>query len=146
LTDAEIKDESFLELFNSFLATGEVSGMLNKESKDSLALRSKPVMQKELNMKKTEDPSTQDLWNFCLNRVRDCLHIVLSFSPVGPKFRERARKFPALFSTPTIDWFMPWPEEALVSVAQNFIGKFEIDTNGNKQTVKQLEIHMGKVH
>ena len=34
-------------------------------------------------------------------------------SPVNPKVPERARKFPGLISGTTIDWFLPWPEEAL---------------------------------
>lgn len=50
---------------------------------------------------------------------------MLCFSPVGQKFRDRARKFPALFNECTIDWFLPWPEEALVSVAETFIKNFK---------------------
>jgi dynein heavy chain len=50
---------------------------------------------------------------------------MLCFSPVGDKFRERARKFPALFNECSIDWFLPWPEEALCSVSQSFIKKFD---------------------
>lgn len=146
LTDAEIKKEEFLELFNSFLATGEISGLLTKEDKETNAINAKAVMIKELGMRKTDEPSMIAMQHFLLNRIRDCLHVVLSFSPVGSKFRERARKFPALFSTCTIDWFLPWPEEALASVAQNFISKWTIDTNGKQETIKQLEIHMGRVH
>jgi dynein heavy chain, axonemal len=103
-------------------------------------------MIKELGMRKTDDPPMLAMLNFVLNRVRDSLHVVLSFSPVGAKFRERARKFPALFSTCTIDWFLPWPEEALASVARNFISNWTIDTGGKTETIKQLEIHMGRVH
>lgn len=69
------------------------------------------------------------MWSFLIDRVRDNLHIVLAFSPVGVKFRERARKFPALFNECTIDWFLPWPEEALVSVSETFVRGFnELDT------------------
>jgi dynein heavy chain len=39
---------------------------------------------------KGEDPSPLLLWNFFINRVKDNLHTVLCFSPVGTKFRERA--------------------------------------------------------
>jgi dynein heavy chain len=126
LTDAEIKSENFLEYINMLLSTGEVAGLIAKEDKDVMALETKTIYMKEVGVK-GEDPGMLEMWNYCINRVRDCLHVVLSFSPVGNKFRERARKFPSLFTSCTIDWFLPWPEEALVSVAHNFLAVFPID-------------------
>jgi dynein heavy chain len=144
LTDAEIKTEDFLEFINSFLATGEIAGLLTKDDKDLFALETKGLYVKEMG-KKSGDPTTRDLWIYAINRVRDCLHIVLAFSPVGNKFRERARKFPSLFSGCTIDWFLPWPEEALVSVSHSFLGEFNIDVR-EERVKSELETHMGKVH
>ena len=70
---------------------------------------------------------------------------MLCFSPVGQKFRDRSRKFPALFNECTIDWFLPWPEEALVSVAETFIKGFkELDTTSENKV--ELMKHMGNVH
>jgi dynein heavy chain len=61
-------------------------------------------------------PDTWDnLYSFFLNRVRDNLHVMLCFSPVGNKFSRRAQQFPGLINGCTIDWFLPWPEEALTS-------------------------------
>lgn len=48
-------------------------------------------------------------------QVQKYLHVVLCFSPVGDKFRVRAREFPALVNCTIIDWFHSWPHEALVS-------------------------------
>jgi len=146
LTDAEIKSENFLEYINSFLATGEIAGLIPKDEKDVFALESKTQFMKEGMGKKGDDPQTRDLWLYAINRVRDCLHVVLSFSPVGTKFAERARKFPALFNACTIDWFLPWPEEALVSVSSSFLSEFHIDVGGNNKIKEELEYHMGKVH
>lgn len=123
LTDAEIKNEIFLESINSMLATGEIAGLIGPEERDLFALNSKTVYMKEVGVK-GEDPNTLELWTFFINRVKDCLHMILAFSPVGTKFRERARKFPSLFSQCTIDWFLPWPEEALVSVSHKFLADF----------------------
>lgn len=143
MTDAEIKTEDFLESINSMLATGEIAGLIPKDERDVFALETKNVYMKEAGTK-GEDPSTLELWIYFINRVRDCLHMVLAFSPVGNKFRERARKFPSLFSSCTIDWFLPWPEEALVSVSQKFLNSFQIECS--KEIKSQLEKHMGKVH
>ena len=57
----------------------------------------------------------------CWLQVRKYLHVVLCFSPVGDKFRIRARQFPALVNCTSFDWFHTWPSEALVSVAARFL-------------------------
>lgn len=54
-------------------------------------------------------------------QVREKLHVILCFSPMAPEFRNRARKFPALVSCTVIDWFQPWPKEALSSVGTRFL-------------------------
>lgn len=68
---------------------------------------------------KAAAPGVPDTWDnlyaFFLNRVRDNLHVMLCFSPVGNKFSRRAMQFPGLINGCTIDWFLPWPEEALTS-------------------------------
>lgn len=50
----------------------------------------------------------------------------LCFSPVGESFRSRSRKFPALVNCTVIDWFHPWPEDALLSVASKFLADVEM--------------------
>ena len=143
LTDAEIKSETFLEMINSMLATGEIPGLHSKEDRDLIPLQQKTVYMKEAGLK-GEDPSMLEMWIYFINRVKDCLHTVLCFSPVGSKFRTRPQNFPSLFSQCNIDWFLPWPEEALISVSEKFLSDFPID---NSKTVKnELITHMGKVH
>ena len=46
-------------------------------------------------------------------------------SPVGDALRVRSRKFPALVNCCTINWFFPWPDEALVSVASTILDSYE---------------------
>ena len=71
--------------------------------------------------------------------------MVLVFSPVGDSFRRRLRTFPTLVNCTTIDWFLPWPEEALISVAETCIKNFkELDTK--PETKIELYRHMGSVH
>ena len=58
-------------------------------------------------------------------------------SPVGENFRKRLRTFPALVNCTTIDWFLPWPEEALVSTANK---QFEQTMN-----IKNVDLRNGLV-
>ena len=56
-------------------------------------------------------------WTAYKQHCRDNLHIVLAMSPVGEKLRTRCRDFPGLASSTVINWFQPWPEQALHTVA-----------------------------
>ena len=120
-TDAEIKDESFLEFINQILMTGEVAGLFPKDELDMIVNDMRPVAKKE-------KPDMIDTWDnlyaMFLSRVRDNLHTCLCFSPVGDTFATRARNFPGLINGCTIDWFLPWPQEALIAVSTKFIGDF----------------------
>jgi dynein heavy chain len=125
------------------LATGEIPGLIAKEDKDVISLECKNIWVKEAGAK-GQEPSILALWIFFINRVKDCLHVVLCFSPVGVKFRERSQKFPSLFSQCSIDWFLPWPEDALISVSNKFLKGFKMDATSDVRTA--LEKHMGKCH
>ena len=65
----------------------------------------------------------ENLWEFFIDKVRRNLHIVLCFSPVGDKFRIRARQFPGLVNCTMFDCFHGWPNEALVNVATRFLAE-----------------------
>ena len=56
-----------------------------------------------------------------MNKCRNNLHIVLAMSPSGSKLRLRCRNFPGLVSNAVIDWFFPWPADALQKVAEFFL-------------------------
>lgn len=143
MTDAEIKKEDFLEFINMVLSTGEIPNLLAKDDKQIWMGDLLNDFIKEF--KDIPEPTDNDIWNYFVTRVRDNFHICLCFSPVGQKFRNRSQKFPALFNECAIDWFLLWPEDALVSVAETFIKNFsKLDT---KKEVKEcLMVHMGNVH
>jgi len=146
MTDSEVKSESYLEYLNSILSTGEVAGLIPKDERDVMCSELRPQFLKE---RPGLDDTPLNLYAFFLDRLRDNLHIILCFSPVGNKFRERARKFPGLFNCCTINWFLPWPEDALVSVSQQFIAEFPIYTptkDLQAPTKDSLTRHMGAVH
>ncbi|CAE7610116.1 ODA11 [Symbiodinium microadriaticum] len=132
-TDNQIADERFFVFFNDLLSSGEITDLYPSEDKDSIrnAVRSAA---KGMGIVDTPD----NLWAFYISRVRKNLHMSLCFSPVGDGLWSRARKFPALVNCTTIDWFQPWPEDALLNVAQKFLTK--LDELGAQDSPARLAI------
>jgi dynein heavy chain len=140
-TESEIKDEVFLETINSILSTGEVPGLF---AKDEMLAMTADLRLDFLKDRPDLEETSDNLKQYFTDCVRDNLHVMLCMSPLNPKFPIRARKFPGLVSSPTVDWFLGWPEEALVSVSRGFIQDFELDCT--PETKNGLITHMGMVH
>lgn len=124
------------------LSTGEIPGLIPKDEKEIWMSEVRTEYIK--NHKENKEPTNQQIYEYFLNRLRDNLHLVLCFSPVGNKFRERARKFPALFNECTIDWFLPWPAEALTQVAEQTVSTMKLDAV--EETKQMLPKWMSEVH
>ena len=138
-TDNEIKDEGFLEYMNNVLASGEVSNLFARDEIDEINNDLISVMKREYPKR---PPTNENLYDYFLTRVRNNLHVVLCFSPVGGKFRSRSLKFPGLISGCTMDWFQRWPKDALIAVSKHFIMNFEISCT--PQAKNELVIAMGE--
>lgn len=57
--------------------------------------------------------------------------------------RIRSRKFPGIINSTSVDWFHPWPKDALIDVSYRFIQDVELDTDDLRKTIA---LHMAEVH
>ncbi|XP_039204061.1 dynein heavy chain 12, axonemal isoform X1 [Crotalus tigris] len=132
ITDTQIKEEGFLEDVDSVLNTGEVPNLFAADEKQEVMEGVRAVAQAG---HKHEELSPLALFAFFVNRCKDNLHVVVAFSPIGDAFRNRLRQFPSLINCCTIDWFQPWPEDALERVAIKFLEKLELTENERQEVV-----------
>ncbi|PNW78281.1 hypothetical protein CHLRE_09g403800v5 [Chlamydomonas reinhardtii] len=138
MTDNQIVKEGFLVYINDLLSTGYIADLFTPEDKEAFT----NAVRNEVKAAGILD-SAENCWDFFIDKVRKFLHIVLCFSPVGDKFRIRARQFPALVNCTMFDWFHGWPGEALVSVAQRFL----VDVPNMEEVVREnIAYHMAYAH
>jgi dynein heavy chain len=138
MTDSQIVNEKFLVYINDMLSSGWIPDLFARDEMDGLF----GGLRNEAKANGIED-SAGAMLDFFLLRVRSNLHIVLAFSPVGDVFRIRARRFPGLINCTAIDWFHPWPQEALISVANRFLSTIDL---GDDEVAEAVGLHMATVH
>ncbi|CAM9397550.1 unnamed protein product, partial [Discosporangium mesarthrocarpum] len=138
LTDSQIVDERFLVYVNDLLSSGVIPDLFAKDEFDQI-FQSIRVAAKSAGVPDARD----SLMEFFVERVRSNLHVVLCFSPVGDVFRSRCRRFPGLINCTAIDWFQPWPRDALVTVSLWFLEDVNL---GGQETKENIAHHMAEVH
>nr|XP_046220993.1 dynein axonemal heavy chain 12 [Oncorhynchus gorbuscha] len=132
LTDSQIKEEAFLEDVDSVLNTGEVPNLFATDEKAEIMEAVRPIAQAG---NKSVEFSPLALFAYFVSRCRENLHIIVAFSPIGEAFRNRLRQFPSLINCCTIDWFQPWPEEALERVANKFLESLEMSEHERQEVM-----------
>lgn len=137
LTDTQIQDERFLIYINDMLSSGYVQDLFSKDEADEI----KNSLSGEAKGVGITDPA--EVFEYFIDKARRNLHTILCFSPVGETFRIRARKFPALISCTSVDWFWPWPREALIDVGNRFLQ--DVDLPNEDQRIG-IANNMAEVH
>ena len=130
--------QNSLIFLNDILSLGYPPGLFAEEDKDTIINGCRNDAKQAGYM-----DTREALWEFFIQRVRALLHLCICMSPVGDKFRNRCRKFPALTSCTAINWFFNWPQQALISVADRFLGDVEMESDAVKAACSQ---HMAFVH
>lgn len=122
--DAQVVDEKMLVFINDLLSSGEIPDLFPAEDKDEIinAMRSET---KAAGLIDTND----NCWATFINKVKENLHMVFTASPVGDNFRIRSQRFLATINSTVIDWFQPWPEASLLSVAERFLKDVDLGSD-----------------
>jgi len=132
INDTQIINETFLEDLNNILNAGEVPNLFPTDEADRIVGDTRPRA-KENGRSEAKDA----VWTYFIESVRDNLHIVLTMSPVGSALRVRMRMFPALVNCCTIDWFLPWPDEALLGVSRRQLEGMQGMEDHTKESLAQ---------
>uniref|UniRef100_A0A8C4WR96 Dynein, axonemal, heavy chain 12 n=1 Tax=Eptatretus burgeri TaxID=7764 RepID=A0A8C4WR96_EPTBU len=136
ITDTQIKQEVFLEDIDNLLNTGEIPNLFAPDEKQEIMERRigryRETWQRT---KKGEELSALTLFAFFTSRCKENLHIIIAFSPIGDAFRNRLRQFPSLINCCTINWFQPWPEDALERVANKFLETSDLSDRERAEVV-----------
>ena len=114
-------DERFLVHINEILSSGGISNLFAPDELETIYSALRPLAKAAM-----IPNSPKSLLKFFINRVRDNLHVVLCFSPMGNVLRTNCNRFPALINGTQIDWFHAWPKEALVRVAKRHLNDVDV--------------------
>ncbi|XP_040604880.1 dynein heavy chain 2, axonemal isoform X1 [Mesocricetus auratus] len=136
--DTQIADESFLEDINNILSSGEVPNLYKSDEFEE-------IQSHIIDQARAEQipESSDSIFAYLIERVRNNLHIVLCLSPVGDPFRNWIRQYPALVNCTTINWFSEWPREALLEVAEKYLIGVDLGTQENiHRKVAQIFVTM----
>jgi len=127
--DAQMGNITYVEDINNLLNNGEIPNLF--ESQEILAI--KDNLPAEYDSKKLVTES--EIMSAFVNLCKDKIHIVLSMSPIGETFRKRIMMFPSMINCTTVDWFLPWPEEALNAVANHYLTDLKLEVTYFKEIV-----------
>lgn len=125
-SDSQIKNERMLVLLNDLLSSGNIPDLYNADEQTSIIQQIQPKVIASMAAHGetgagSETSEKERCWNWFTQEIKRNLHVILCFSPASSDFRSRARKFPAIVNCTLIDWFQPWPKDALLSVAARYL-------------------------
>ncbi|TPP59989.1 Dynein heavy chain 10 axonemal [Fasciola gigantica] len=130
-TDQHVVEEGFLELINNLLTSGSVPALFADDERESIVaeLRDEAVASGYATAR-------ESVWQYFIQKASGNLHMVLCMSPVGDTLRTRCRNFPGVVNSTTIDWFFPWPEQALYAVVEVFVSpEFQLVPDQHRKAI-----------
>jgi len=116
-----------MEDINNILTVGEIPNLFSP--KEDLPVIREKVRKDYINEKKlTKDARIHDdeLHEFFYTRVQANFHLMLCMSKTGDGLKNYIRMFPGIVNNTTCIWYLPWPKEALVEVADQYLANIHV--------------------
>jgi len=113
LSDKDIKNEIFFEDIDSILNVGELNNLFNTDDLEDI--------QHELERQTKKYKGKITPMEAFKKRCKKNLHMLLFMSPAGNALQLYFRKYPSLVNCTSIDWYLPWPDSALMTVSQQYL-------------------------
>eukprot|EP00727_Mastigamoeba_balamuthi_P014495 m51a1_g9670 putative dynein heavy chain axonemal (5182) ;mRNA; r:1243469-1265072 len=120
-SDTQVLRRGFLEDISSILSSGEVPNLHTDEERAQICDSVRASLEQAAGSVAKGARAGLDadsLYTRFIERSRNNIRVILIMSPVGDKFRDYCRLFPAIINCTTIDWFCEWPADALREVAR----------------------------
>eukprot|EP00002_Diphylleia_rotans_P013390 TRINITY_DN2619_c0_g1_i7.p1 TRINITY_DN2619_c0_g1~~TRINITY_DN2619_c0_g1_i7.p1 ORF type:complete len:4501 (-),score=1146.89 TRINITY_DN2619_c0_g1_i7:169-13671(-) len=138
ISDYEITDPYMLVAISNLMSSGYVPDLFSKEDREQINAAVRPEVKQSGHL-----DTPENCWNYFIEKVRRNLHVIMSFSPDSPFFRTSCEQFPSLLQYATLDWFHPWPRDALVSVATRSLSDLDLD---NEDLQENIAYHLAYMH
>jgi dynein heavy chain len=110
-SDTQITQEVFVEDINNILNGGEIPNLYADAEDQNMVIEAMKDVNK--NNQAYKNMGEAEVMLDFITKAKKSIHLVLAMSPIGEDFKRRLRMFPSLVNCCTIDWFLPWPKEAL---------------------------------
>lgn len=132
MNDTQVIDDIMLEDLSSLINSGDVTNLYNDQDFDDIVTTCKVDC-----ITAGIQPNKINIYSSYLKRVKKNIHLIFCISPNNAP--TVLRMYPSLVNCSTIDYFTPWPSQALISVAykylQSYTHEFEF------QAIEQPLVH-----
>jgi len=91
------------------------------------------LMNKKLQEAGIRNADSNMAWNKFVLSIKTHLHFILVQSPSGDSLKNRLRSYPNLINCATINWFHPWPADALFETSKSLLKDMELEDDVRKK-------------
>ncbi|KAJ4461063.1 putative Dynein heavy chain 6; axonemal [Paratrimastix pyriformis] len=137
LTDTQIVKEQFLEDINNLLNVGEVPNLWKPDEIDAILEQVRPAAKQA-----GKGLGRDEVMAYFVSLTRARLHVILCMSPIGATLRNRLRQYPSLVNCCALDWFDPWPTDALLQVARRRLVDMHTINDAMRDQIAQVFVHI----